>query len=345
SIHEEEDNLSPEQKAERERERRMANNARERLRVRDINESFKELGHMTQLHLKSEKPQTKLLVLHQAVAVILSLEQQVRERNLNPKTACLRRKEQVKMSAGLTDAQGLQQHQASPHPGLDTANPMGHHTQCPGPAPVSAPAPHHSSLATLLSPPNEITNIPRRSPNSVDTEPISSIGSLINQFDSPQQMGRAGPRRGRIAPEDRRRSRSVDSRQQCHSYPLDPSSPASVIRGARGETPGGSTSAPGSPKVRGANRPSTVMFNRLQWEEKEPSGRSSRAVNVLYGVEETSMTRSRSLNHTEEESERDIQIITPDLLGGQRGQHEVSIEPQPNEDTAKKILFTYLNDG
>uniref|UniRef100_A0A8K9WSV1 Myosin tail domain-containing protein n=1 Tax=Oncorhynchus mykiss TaxID=8022 RepID=A0A8K9WSV1_ONCMY len=218
-------------------------------------------------------------------------------------------------------------------------------TQCPGPAPVSAPAPHHSSLATLLSPPNEITNIPRRSPNSVDTEPISSIGSLINQFDSPQQMGRAGPRRGRIAPEDRRRSRSVDSRQQCHSYPLDPSSPASVIRGARGETPGGSTSAPGSPKVRGANRPSTVMFNRLQWEEKEPSGRSSRAVNVLYGVEETSMTRSRSLNHTEEESERDIQIITPDLLGGQRGQHEVSIEPQPNEDTAKKILFTYLNDG
>lgn len=81
SIHEDED-LSPEQKAERERERRMANNARERLRVRDINEAFKELGHMCQLHLKSEKPQTKLLVLHQAVAVILSLEQQVRGQSL-----------------------------------------------------------------------------------------------------------------------------------------------------------------------------------------------------------------------------------------------------------------------
>lgn len=72
------EDLSPEQKMERERERRMANNARERLRVRDINEAFKELGRMVQLHLKSDKPQTKLLILHQAVAVILSLEQQVR---------------------------------------------------------------------------------------------------------------------------------------------------------------------------------------------------------------------------------------------------------------------------
>ncbi|KAF1386839.1 hypothetical protein PFLUV_G00099030 [Perca fluviatilis] len=123
SIHEDED-LSPEQKAERERDRRMANNARERLRVRDINEAFKELGHMCQLHLKSEKPQTKLLVLHQAVAVILSLEQQVRERNLNPKAACLRRREEEKASAVMTDPQSM--HLAF-HPSLtDPANPMGH---------------------------------------------------------------------------------------------------------------------------------------------------------------------------------------------------------------------------
>ncbi|XP_034265207.1 transcription factor 12 isoform X4 [Pantherophis guttatus] len=80
----EDEELNPEQKLERERERRMANNARERLRVRDINEAFKELGRMCQLHLKSEKPQTKLLILHQAVAVILSLEQQVRDQNPEP---------------------------------------------------------------------------------------------------------------------------------------------------------------------------------------------------------------------------------------------------------------------
>ncbi|XP_022048624.1 transcription factor 12-like [Acanthochromis polyacanthus] len=123
SIHEDED-LSPEQKAERERERRMANNARERLRVRDINEAFKELGHMCQLHLKSEKPQTKLLVLHQAVAVILSLEQQVRERNLNPKAACLRRREEEKASAVMTDPQSMH---LTFHPSLtDPANSMGH---------------------------------------------------------------------------------------------------------------------------------------------------------------------------------------------------------------------------
>ncbi|XP_062241344.1 transcription factor 12 isoform X2 [Platichthys flesus] len=123
SINEDE-GLNPEQKAERERERRMANNARERLRVRDINGAFKELGRMCQLHLKSEKPQTKLLILHQAVAVILSLEQQVRERNLNPKAACLKRREEEKVSGGSSDSH---QGHIGGHPGLsDASNPMGH---------------------------------------------------------------------------------------------------------------------------------------------------------------------------------------------------------------------------
>ncbi|XP_074090696.1 transcription factor 12 isoform X7 [Macrotis lagotis] len=123
STNEDED-LNPEQKVEREKERRMANNARERLRVRDINEAFKELGRMCQLHLKSEKPQTKLLILHQAVAVILSLEQQVRERNLNPKAACLKRREEEKVSAVSAEPPSTL---PGTHPGLsETTNPMGH---------------------------------------------------------------------------------------------------------------------------------------------------------------------------------------------------------------------------
>ncbi|XP_039550933.1 transcription factor 3b isoform X2 [Pimephales promelas] len=102
---EDDEDLPPELKVEREKERRVANNARERLRVRDINEAFKELGRMCQLHLTNDKPQTKLLILHQAVNVILNLEQQVRERNLNPKAACLKRREEEKVSGVVGDTQ------------------------------------------------------------------------------------------------------------------------------------------------------------------------------------------------------------------------------------------------
>ncbi|XP_055087778.1 transcription factor 4-like isoform X2 [Periophthalmus magnuspinnatus] len=117
------EDLTPEQKMERERERRMANNARERLRVRDINEAFKELGRMVQLHLKSDKPQTKLLILHQAVAVILSLEQQVRERNLNPKAACLKRREEEKVTVA---TEGPPLSLAPTHHPMGSDGSMGH---------------------------------------------------------------------------------------------------------------------------------------------------------------------------------------------------------------------------
>lgn len=61
------------------------------------------------------------------------------ERNLNPKAACLKRREEEKVSAGSGDAQ---QAHTGVHPGLtDTSNPMGHlwgahryrhhHGQCP----------------------------------------------------------------------------------------------------------------------------------------------------------------------------------------------------------------------
>ncbi|XP_039322385.1 transcription factor E2-alpha isoform X8 [Saimiri boliviensis] len=116
--------LSLEEKDLRDRERRMANNARERVRVRDINEAFRELGRMCQMHLKSDKAQTKLLILQQAVQVILGLEQQVRERNLNPKAACLKRREEEKVSGVVGDPQMVL---SAAHPGLsETHNPSGH---------------------------------------------------------------------------------------------------------------------------------------------------------------------------------------------------------------------------
>ncbi|XP_052742810.1 protein daughterless isoform X10 [Bicyclus anynana] len=91
-----EDDLDPDGKAVRQIERKHANNVRERIRIRDINEALKELGRMCMTHLKSDKPQTKLGILNMAVEVIMTLEQQVRERNLNPKAACLKRREEEK---------------------------------------------------------------------------------------------------------------------------------------------------------------------------------------------------------------------------------------------------------
>uniref|UniRef100_A0A8P4K1C1 Transcription factor E2-alpha n=1 Tax=Dicentrarchus labrax TaxID=13489 RepID=A0A8P4K1C1_DICLA len=125
SPEEDDEDLPPEVKMERERERRVANNARERLRVRDINEAFKELGRMCQLHLSHDKPQTKLLILHQAVNVILNLEQQVRERNLNPKAACLKRREEEKVS-GVVGEAAMQLSGGHPSMGGDGHNPVGH---------------------------------------------------------------------------------------------------------------------------------------------------------------------------------------------------------------------------
>ncbi|XP_031633544.1 protein daughterless isoform X5 [Contarinia nasturtii] len=116
-----EDDEEPAIKAQRERERRQANNARERIRIRDINEALKELGRMCSTHLKSDKPQTKLGILNMAVEVIMTLEQQVRERNLNPKAACLKRREEEKAE----DGPKLPQHHMlsnAPYPAMPVSN-------------------------------------------------------------------------------------------------------------------------------------------------------------------------------------------------------------------------------
>lgn len=78
------------------RDRRQANNVRERIRVKDINDAFKELGTMCTKHLQPDKTRTKLTILHDAVQIINHLETSVRLRQINPKTACLKRREEEK---------------------------------------------------------------------------------------------------------------------------------------------------------------------------------------------------------------------------------------------------------
>lgn len=75
---------------EKEKDRRFSNNARERMRIRDINDALNELGRVCMmLKPADDKPQTKLGVLNMAVDIINNLEGQVRERNINPNAVCL----------------------------------------------------------------------------------------------------------------------------------------------------------------------------------------------------------------------------------------------------------------
>ena len=87
------DNLDPLTRAMKEKERRVSNNTRERIRIRDINEALTELGRvvMTLRPKAADKPQTKLAVLNMAVEVITHLEKKVRDRNLNPTALALNR--------------------------------------------------------------------------------------------------------------------------------------------------------------------------------------------------------------------------------------------------------------
>ena len=132
SCDEDDASIPPEVKMVREKERRSANNARERIRIRDINEALKELGRICMSHLQSDKPQTKLGILNMAVDVIMNLEQQVRERNLNPKVACLKRREEEKADGGLAPPPDLQDLQG----GAGPPPPCGP----PGPPPSGPPS-------------------------------------------------------------------------------------------------------------------------------------------------------------------------------------------------------------
>ncbi|ALC39192.1 da [Drosophila busckii] len=150
SSAEDDDDAEPAVKAVREKERRQANNARERIRIRDINEALKELGRMCMTHLKSDKPQTKLGILNMAVEVIMTLEQQVRERNLNPKAACLKRREEEKAEDG---PKLSAQHHMVPQPNVSVNS---YHSQQPS---QLVPAAAQQAINAMTLPTNQASNV------------------------------------------------------------------------------------------------------------------------------------------------------------------------------------------
>ncbi|CAL8356776.1 unnamed protein product [Lota lota] len=222
------------------------------------------------------------------------------------------------------------------------------------PLPVGGLDPDHSEHQPREpAPPGKAA--PARSPNSVETDTISSVGKLIDRFNSTQQKrGRFGPR-NRMDLDDRRRSRSVDSRKTSDSSTSSSSTSssfssgrASSSKGARAgtlnEDSGCPPEEPGTRFLSGG--PCTPLASRRQqsssttqlYQAHQASPQTAKP--VPNGLERVSPPRSQApSNHVDETQDRDAQI-TPDLL---KGQQEVSADT--NKDTAKQILFFYLKDG
>ncbi|XP_036950325.1 cingulin-like protein 1 isoform X3 [Acanthopagrus latus] len=211
----------------------------------------------------------------------------------------------------------------------------------------------------------------------IDTGSIPGVDELIEKFDgqvgSQQRRGRTG-RRNRINPEDRKRSRSVDSalgsrdgyagftRQQGTSmeHVLRPSqlrlqktagsqdSWMTAVDGkADSRASSRATSAPGSPQstiskgvgfIQGYKKPQT-RSSSLPFKSKESEDSASSAGSVSTTTLSTSLSKTSSAADKKSSAETDVQA-TPDLL---KGQQELS--QQTNEETAKQILFSYLKDG
>jgi len=72
-----------------------------------------------------DKPQTKLTILHHAVQVILGLEHEVRARNLNPKAACLKRRDDKVTSQHPSDPSEQIYNSSQPAKRPSSVNTMG----------------------------------------------------------------------------------------------------------------------------------------------------------------------------------------------------------------------------
>ncbi|XP_034417781.1 cingulin-like protein 1 isoform X2 [Cyclopterus lumpus] len=213
----------------------------------------------------------------------------------------------------------------------------------------------------------------------IDRASIPGVDELIEKFDgkdgSHQRRGRFG-RRNRINPDDRKRSRSVDSafglqdgssyvdgfiRQRGTSmeHVLRPSqlrlqrtsgvqdSWLTSVDG-KGDSRASSrvTSAPGSPQstifksvgaIQGYKPPTRTSSLPFKSHKSEDSPSSTGKVSST--SPSTSPSKLSSTSDKKPNTEADAQA-TPDLL---KGQQELS--QQTHEETAKLILFNYLKDG
>lgn len=226
------------------------------------------------------------------------------------------------------------------------------------PLPAEGPQEDLSDVAEVKAP---SSGEAARSPNSVDTDSILSVGRLISQFNSSQRRGRGG-RRNRLDPEQCRRSRSVDSGRTSDSSSSSPSSSRDFsLKGNKMDTAGGMY-PPGSARARLLGAEATLSKKKDQSKTStQLQGHTGKEM-LLHKAEKTSISRSCS-EQTEESDDRDTQVmrfslehsyllkavllscmfsnqVTPDLL---KGQQELSADPI--EETAKQTLFTYLKEG
>ncbi|KAM6943349.1 cingulin-like protein 1 isoform 2-T2 [Xenentodon cancila] len=214
----------------------------------------------------------------------------------------------------------------------------------------------------------------------IDTGSIPGVDELIEKFDgkdaSQPLRGRAG-RRNRINPEDRKRSRSVDSalglrnnssctdefsrsRGTFVEHVLRPSQ-LRLQKTASGQeswlvdvdgrvNPGAASrvsSAPGSPQntiskgvgsIQGYKKPQSSSSS-LPLKSKAAAENASSAGRISTTSSSISLSRPSSSTDKKPDPGTDVQA-TPDLLKGQQ-----DLSQQTHEETAKQILFNYLKDG
>lgn len=145
--------------------------------------------------------------------------------------------------------------------------------------PVATGAPHatrHNHVATMAKSSSLANIAPERgeasraavpSPDAgggdVDTEPLGSVDSLISKFDGPGPARGRVARRGRVPPEQRKRSQSLDGRGQRRDAP-DTAGLSGTQRRASSVRPAGSPEDTGTRSQRGARGAEEAPAERLQ---------------------------------------------------------------------------------